>query len=332
MVAELAAVRTAAVPEAVPTTVPTAGAGRPTVVSLLPSATEIVYALGCEDRLLGRTFECDFPPAAAAKPVVLDTTLPPGLDPAGIDSAVAAAGGSGGLYRIRDELGALAPDVVLAQDLCAVCAVPAGRVDEALRVLGCESEVVSLDPRRLEEVIETVTTVGRAIDADAAAREVTSGLRSRLAAVRAAVAGRPRQSVLVVEWVDPPFGTGHWIPDMIEAAGGTAVLAAPGGDSRRVPWQEMARTEAEVLVVAPCGYGLDAAADQARLVLARPELADLPAVRDGRVLAIDASSVVTRPGPRVVDGVEALAAALHPGCVPARPYLVRPVVTGDRAP
>lgn len=297
----------------------------PTVVSLLPSATEIVYALGLADRLLGRTFECDFPPAAAAKPVVLETALAPGMTPAEIDAAVSAAGPSGGLYRISDDLRELAPDVILTQDLCGVCAVPVADVDEALQSLGCSSSVVSLDPRRLDDVLATVTAVGRALGAEATAAEVVASLRVRVQAVRDAVAGRPRPSVLVVEWVDPPFGTGHWIPDMVEAAGGRALLGTAGGESRRTTWEECAGSGAEVVLVAPCGYGLEDASEQARAVLARPELADLPAVREGRVFAVDATSVVTRPGPRVVDGVEAFASALHPGAVPDRPHLVRQV-------
>lgn len=295
----------------------------PTAVSLLPSATEIVYTLGLDDQLLGRTFECDYPAAAAAKQIVLDTKIPRGLSPVEIDAFVKSAGGPSGLFAIRDELGALAPDVILTQDLCGVCAVPATDVEGALDKIGCSAQVVRLDPHTLDEVITTVEDVAAALGSPERARPLTDGLQRRLQAVRDAVAGRPRPRVMVLEWVDPPFGTGHWIPEMVETAGGQPLLANFAAPSVEVTWQQVAATEADILIVSPCGYFLEGGLEQARQVVARPELAGLPAIRDGQVYAVDATSVVTRPGPRVVDGVEAFASVLHPGSVRARPELIR---------
>lgn len=189
--------------------------------------------------------------------------------------------------------------------------MPSGQVDDALAYLGCRADVVSLDPRSLDDVLATITEVGgRTGTGDRAARLV-AGLRGRLAAVAAAVAGRPRPRVAVVEWVDPPFTAGHWVPDLVHAAGGIAVSARPGRPSGPTSWAEIAAERPDVVVVAPCGFHLDGATEQARLVAQR--LPDRP------VWAIDGDGLVVRPGPRLVDGVEALAAILHPDAVPVVP-------------
>lgn len=295
------------------------------IVSFLPSATEIVYALGLGDRMVGRTFECDYPAAAHHVPVMLDSTIPTGLSPAEIDDFVNNAGGSEGLYTIRDDVKAAAPDIILTQDLCGVCAVPVGDVERALQVLECQSEVVSLDPNTLTEVIDVVDTVGHALGVPERSSAITTNLRQRLAAVEQAVAGLPRPKVAVIEWIDPPFGSGHWIPHMIEAAGGEAVLAYPGTPSTPLSWEEVGASGAEILLVCPCGYYLGEAVEQARSFAAHPALAQLPAVQTGQVYAIDATSVVTRPGPRVIDGVEAFAAIIHPETVPDRPELLQKI-------
>lgn len=297
----------------------------PTAVSFLPSATEIVYTLGLDDHLLGRTFECDYPAAAAEKDVVLDSTIPADLSPVEIDTFVKSAGGSHGLYSIRDDLGDLAPDVIFTQDICGVCAVPADDVQGALDTLGCQSNVVSLDPHTLGDVITAVEDIAGALGAPHLAEPVASDLRQRLDSVRQAVAVRSRPRVLVLEWIDPPFGTGHWIPEMIETAGGIPVLANDAVPSEEVSWQQVADSEADVLITSPCGYYLDEAGGQAREVAARPEIAELPAIRNGEVYVVDGTSVVTRPGPRVVDGVEAFASVLHPDVMPPRPELIRNV-------
>ena len=277
------------------------------LVSLLPSATEIVYGLGLGDQLTGVTFECDEPAFARTdKTVVVAGRNTSGMSPAAIDAYVRSQLAAGeDLYTLRaDALAALAPDLILTQDLCRVCALPAGHVEDALDYLGCTAEVVSLDPKRLEDVLATILTVGRHADAQPQAERLVAALRRRLAAVADRVAGRRRPSVAVIEWTDPPFTAGHWVPDLVAAAGGRPVAARPGGRSEQTTWEQIAAARPEVVVVAPCGFHLDAAAAQAELV-AR-ELPGLP------VWAIDADGLVVRPGPRLVDGVEALAAIFHP--------------------
>ncbi len=284
------------------------------LVSLLPSATEIVYALGLGDDLVGVTFECDEPAAARAeKEVVVGGRDTSGMSPAEIDAYVRAQLAAGAdLYTLHTgALARLRPDLILTQDLCRVCALPSGHVTEALDYLGCQADVLSLDPYRLEEVLDTILAVGmRTGTADRAARLV-AGLRGRLAAVAARVAGRPRPRVAVVEWVDPPFAAGHWIPDLVTVAGGEPVAARPGRRSEPLTWPEVVAADPDLVLVAPCGYHLAGAVSQAAAVTAG--VAGIP------VWAIDADSLVVRPGPRLVDGVEAIAAILHPDAMPAPP-------------
>jgi iron complex transport system substrate-binding protein len=287
------------------------------IVSLLPSATEIVYALGLEGHLVGVTDECDWPPEARRIRLVSRSALPPVAEPAEIDRLVSASiGGGQPIYRLdTDAIGELRPDLVLAQDLCAVCAVPSGQVNQALDVLGCQAEVISLDPSSLEEVLDGVLQVGKAVGVPERAEEVVAGLRNRLADVQAAVAGLERPRVFALEWGDPPFCGGHWVPEMLQVAGGEPVLACPGAPSVRVTWAQIAAVAPQVVVFMPCGYGLQAAAEEAsRTLLGRPELAGVETI-----VAVDASAYCSRPGPRLVDGVEILAATLHPGRLPPPP-------------
>jgi iron complex transport system substrate-binding protein len=287
------------------------------IVSLLPSATEIVYALGLAEHLIGVTDECDWPPEARMMRVVSRSALPPVAEPAEIDRLVSASiGGGQPLYRLdTDAIGELRPDLVLAQDLCAVCAVPSGQVNQALDVLGCQAEVISLDPSSLDEVLDGVLQVGKAAGVPERAEEVVAGLRNRLADVQAAVAGLERPRVFALEWGHPPFCGGHWVPEMLQVAGGEPVLACPGAPSVRVTWAQIEAVAPQVVVFMPCGYGLQAAAEEAsRTLVGRPELAGVEAI-----VAVDASAYCSRPGPRLVDGVEILAAALHPGRLPPPP-------------
>jgi iron complex transport system substrate-binding protein len=284
------------------------------LVSLLPSATEIVYALGLGDDLVGVTFECDEPPSARVdKTVVVGGRDTRGMTPGEIDEYVRSQFAAGGdLYTLHaDALAGLAPDLILTQDLCRVCALPSGHVSDALEYLGCRAEVLSLDPYTLDEVLETIVAVGARTGVADRAAEVVAGLRRRLAAVRAAVAGRARPRVAVVEWVEPPFTAGHWVPDLVRAAGGEPVAARPGARSVQVGWPDLTGAAPDVVLVAPCGYHLDGAVDQARGVA--------PRFPGAQVWAIDADGVVVRPGPRLVDGVEAIATILHPQAVPNAP-------------
>ena len=277
------------------------------IVSLLPSATEIVYALGLDEQLVGVTFECNEPPAARRdKTVVVGGRDTSGMSPAAIDAYVRAQLAAGqDLYTLHaNALAALDPDVILTQDLCRVCALPTDQVEDALDYLGCTADVMSLDPHRLDEVLATILIIGRHVGAQPQAEQLVTALRQRLADVADRVAGRPRPTVAVVEWVDPPFTAGHWVPDLVAAAGGIPVAARAGGRSTTTTWKDITAARPDVVVVAPCGFGLDAASAQAELV-AR-QLPDRP------IWAVDADGLVVRPGPRLVDGVEALAAALHP--------------------
>ena len=284
------------------------------LVSLLPSATEIVYALGLDESLVGVTFECDEPPAARSeKAIVVGGRDTSGMTPGEIDRYVRAQLAAGAdLYTLHARaLADLEPDLILTQDLCRVCALPSGHVDDALGYLGCQADVLSLDPHSLEEVLDSILAVGQRAGAPDRAARLVGELRARLARIAAAVAGRRRPRVAVIEWVDPPFTAGHWIPDLVTAAGGLPVAASPGAPSVPVNWAAIAAAAPELVVVAPCGYHLPGAAEQARSV-ARA----LPGIP---VWAIDADGIVVRPGPRLVDGVEAIAALLHPQAVPAAP-------------
>jgi iron complex transport system substrate-binding protein len=286
------------------------------IISLLPSATEIVFALGLEDDLVGVTHECDWPPAARTRRSVSFSVLPAAAEPAEVDRMVSASiDGGEPIYRLDAEaVRELRPDLVLTQDLCAVCAVPSGHVNEALEVLGCRAEVLSMDPSSLGEVLDCVLRVGAATGTEAAAGTLVDELSRRLRSVADAVAGRERPETFALEWSDPPFNGGHWVPEMIDVAGGRAVLASRGTPSVRLTWAEIEATSAQVVVFMPCGYDLEAAATEGAVLLARPELAGAEAI-----FAVDASSYFSRPGPRLVDGVEILASALHPGAVPESP-------------
>jgi iron complex transport system substrate-binding protein len=248
--------------------------------------------------------------------------LPEAPTPAEIDRLVTQSlDGGQPIYRL-DEVAIrdLRPDLVLSQDLCAVCAVPSGHVNEALAVLGCAAEVLSLDPGSLEEVLGCVDAVGRATGAEQRAAEVVRDLRRRLDAVAATVEGLGRPRTFALEWSDPPFNGGHWVPDMIEGAGGQPVLCCQGTPSIRVSWDEIAEAAPEVVVFMPCGYDLERACIEAESdLLSRAELA-----RVERVVVVDANASFSRPGPRLVDGVENLAAVLHPDAFgPADPKVAR---------
>ena len=291
------------------------------LVSLLPSATEIVYSLGLGDDLVGVTFECDEPPAARSeKTIVVGGRDTRGMTAREIDSYVRAQLAAGAdLYTLHARaLADLRPDLILTQDLCRVCALPSGRVEDALGYLGCQADVLSLDPRSLDEVLDSILAVGERTGVPERATRLVGELRARLARTAAAVAGRRRPQVAVIEWVDPPFTAGHWIPDLVSAAGGEPVAARPGAPSVPVSWTDIAAAAPELIIVAPCGYHLPGAIEQAEAA-ARA----LPGVP---VWAIDADGIVVRPGPRLIDGVEAISSIIHPDAVPAaRPPAVHRV-------
>ena len=286
------------------------------IVSLLPSATEICYALGLQDQLKAVTFECDYPDAARHKPHATGNAIPQVSDPAEIDRLVRATMETGApIYTLdADLIRDIDPDLVLAQDLCRVCAVPSGHVEEALDRIGRRARVLSLDPSGLDDVISCVQQVADAAGCPERGRSILSQLRTRLEAIRSRTAALPRVPTLTLEWSEPAFVSGHWVPEMVEAAGGSDVLGRARQKSRTVDWREIDAVTARVVVFMPCGYDLDAAVAEARALLDRPELA-----RAERIFAADATAYFSRPGPRVVDGVELLAWALHPGEFPAPP-------------
>jgi iron complex transport system substrate-binding protein len=294
------------------------------IVSLLPSATEIVYALGLGDSLVGVTDECDFPPEVVTKPVVSRSALPQGrpLSAREIDEAVRGRfDAKQPLYVLdTDLLRREQPDVVLTQDLCRVCAVPSGQVQEALDRLGLpHAEVVSMDPNTLDEVIAQIEIAGKLLERADDAAELTASLRARVARVKEIATRLPMLNVFCLDWSDPPFAAGHWIPEMVEAAAGINLLSEKGGPSREVTHREIRDANPEAIVFMPCGYYLEEAEDEAPAVFEHPELRETPAVRNGNVFAVDATSFFSRPGPRIVDGLEILAWALHPDAYPEPP-------------
>jgi iron complex transport system substrate-binding protein len=276
------------------------------IVSLLPSATEICFALGAGDEVVGVTFECDYPAEARERRIVSTTSLPEGLTPAEIDAAVRERVAAGeDLYKLdRDALRDLAPDLVITQDLCAVCALGVDDVEEALSYLGCQAEVVITDPYDLDGVFDSIELIGDAIGHPAG--RFVEELRKRLAKLR--IQGSVR--VMVLEWTDPPFAPGHWIPEMVEYAGGVNVLGTAGLRSVRTTWPAIEAARPEVIISAPCGFNLDEASHLTQGLLDQDLLPNAVPV-----WAVDANGYFARPGPRLVDGVEALAALLHDGDV-----------------
>ena len=285
-------------------------------VALLPAATEIVAALGLLDRLGGVSHECDYPPAAALRPRATRCTMPgTGLPSGAVDRWVSETlAASGTLYRLDEEvIRAVAPDVIFTQALCDVCAVDQGSVRAFAETLPKRPLVVNLDPSTLDEVLGDVRKVAMALGEPARAEPLLKVLRKRVEVVRAEAAqaaDRPR--CFVIEWTDPVYAAGHWTPELVEIAGGTEVLGRAGEDSRRVSWEEVVAAAPEVLLLACCGYTAARTVADLPILRARPGWSDLPAVRSGRVFAVDGNAYFSRPGPRVVDSLEILAEVLHP--------------------
>jgi iron complex transport system substrate-binding protein len=282
------------------------------IVSLVPSATEMLYALGLGDSVVGVTHECDYPAAAARLPQLTATVLPPGLSAGEIDRAVKEVIGEGrALYTLDEErLAKLEPDLIVTQAVCEVCAVSYDDVVEVAGRLPSKPRVLQQDPSTLGEVLDDVTRLGEAVEIAARAGEVRRGLEARLDAVRAAVAGESRPRVLALEWLDPPFLGGHWIPEMIEIAGGSSVAGVSGQKSAQVGWEDLRGLDPEVVVSMPCGWYLEESCAQA---LGHGDR--LGSFGSSRVYAVDGASTFSRPGPRLVDGVELLGHLLHPGLI-----------------
>lgn len=284
------------------------------ICSFLPSSTEILYALGLGDSLAGVTFECDYPPEARSKPVVVTSKLAHGLSPEEVDRAVnefAARGES--LYRLDTEkLEAIQPDLIITQDLCHVCAASPHDLGAVLPFLAKPPRILSLRPQCLNDVWQDILTVGEATGRQTQARELVRQLEERIAKVEALNAKRAsRPRVLCLEWTNPPFIGGHWVPEMVEIAGGEDVLGKAGLPSFRATWEQVVASRPEIILFMPCGYNAAQARDELKALRFPTGWQDLPAVRAGRVYAVDANSYFSRPGPRLATGVEILLTLLH---------------------
>lgn len=283
------------------------------IISLVPNGTEILFALGAGDMVVGVSHECDFPEEARRRPVLTGSALRPGMTAAEVDGAVSAQVGSGHSLYTLDEaaIAELKPDVIVTQELCPVCAVSTEQVEGATRPLPRCPEVVSLDPRSLADVFADIRRVGELTGRGTEATALLAELARRLEAVRSAVAGKPRPRVLALEWLDPPFAGGHWVPEMIGLAGGIDAIAEPGSHSARLTWDQIAEADPDVVVAMPCGFDEAGAREQVASVADRPEWQSLRAVREERVHPVDANGCFSRPGPRLVEGIERLAQILH---------------------
>ena len=286
------------------------------ICSLVPAATEMVFAIGLGDDVVGVTHECDWPPEAAGRQAVtaslVDSTDLASVD---IDAAVTDAMQNGGRLYAVDEVtwAEIDPDVVLTQELCGVCSVSRDDVDRVVEACALDVDVVEVSPRTLDEVMTTIVALGVRLGADAAADELTAGMRSRLDRVRSAlveVETRPR--TFVCEWLEPPYAAGHWVPDMVEVAGGAEVAGIAGEPSYRLSWDDVRALEPDAVVLAPCGFDLDRTLDEVLPLELSANLLGTVARQESRVFAVDGNAYFSRPGPRLVDGVELLAYLLHP--------------------
>jgi iron complex transport system substrate-binding protein len=282
------------------------------IASLVPSATEMLFALGLGESVVGVTHECDYPAAASELPQLTATVLPPGLSAGEIDAAVKEVVGAGrALYTLHEErLAELEPDLIVTQAVCEVCAVSYDDVVEVAGRLPSRPRVLQQDPATLGEVLDDVTRLSEAAGIAERGRELRRELHERLDVVRTAVESEPRPRVLALEWLDPPFLGGHWIPEMIEIAGGEDVAGSPGQKSPQVAWEDLRGLDPELVVSMPCGWFLDESRAQA--LAHRVCLHSLGAQK---AFAVDAASTFSRPGPRLVDGVELLGHLLHPELV-----------------
>ena len=284
------------------------------IASLLPSATEIVCALGLEAELVAVTHECDHPPSVRGKPVVTASVLEAGSSSAEIDRHIRSlvhAGSS--VYSLdADRLAALQPDLILTQELCEVCAVSYPVVERAARRLEAGVQLVSLEPERLEDVFDHLALVGRITGRERQAEQVVAGLRGRLARLARCLQDRPRLSVVCLEWLDPLFNCGHWTPELVRLAGGRDLLGVEAGPAHPIAWEDVVQANPQALVVMACGFSLERSLELMPALTARPGFEDLRAVSEGRVFVVDGSAYFSRPGPRLIDSVEILAGLLHP--------------------
>ncbi len=286
------------------------------ICSLLPSATEVIALLGLSDELVGISHECDWPPSVRSVPIMVEPMIPPhGLASADIDSQVSQLVASGQrLYRLKDHLLRQAqPDLILSQDICHVCAVTPDQLHNALCSMPRQPTVLTLNPRTVHDVIDDVIRIGDAANRSAEGFRLAAQLRDRLDDIRTRVqdiSHRPR--VVCIEWLSPLYVAGHWVPQMVQLAGGLDVLAQPGSPSRVVTWDVVLATAPDVLIVMPCGFSVERTRAELFELMQQPGEWGLPSDLAQRTFLVDASSYFSRPGPRLIDGIELLAAILHP--------------------
>jgi iron complex transport system substrate-binding protein len=285
------------------------------VVSLLPSTTEIVHALGCGDQLVGRSHECDHPAGVGALPVVTEPRVPVEGDSLQIDRQLRSILEQAlSVYRVHtDVLAELAPDVVLTQSLCEVCAVSITDVQAAVdEHLGTATEVVALEPQLLEDVVEDFRRVARALEVPSRGEQLATAVTGRVGEVRRQTRELPRRRVVSIEWIDPLMAAGNWMPELVDAAGGRELFGTVGAHSPWITWEQIREADPEVIVVLPCGFDLERTRIEAASLRALPGWAGLRAVREGRVALTDGHRYFNRPGPRLADSTEILAEILHP--------------------
>jgi iron complex transport system substrate-binding protein len=286
------------------------------ICSFLPSTTEIVYELGLGDSLGGITHECNYPPEVKEKKVVIMSFLDhKKLSSKEIDDLVTknAIEGKSTYLVDKDALKEANPDIILTQKLCEVCAVSGNQVMEAVQVLGHTPEIISLEPTTIYEIFDTIITIGEATGTKEKAIEITDKLKARVERVRSQLENeRDRPRVFCLEWLDPPFVGGHWVPEMVEIAGGENGLGKAGEPSFKATWEEIAEFAPQMLFIMPCGFDIDKTIDELDAVTSKDEWFSLPATNKGEIYIVDANSYFSRPGPRIVDGLEILAKAIHP--------------------
>jgi len=286
------------------------------ICSFLPSTTEIVYELGLGDNLVGVTHECNYPTEVKEKKTVIMSFLDhKKLSSREIDDLVTknAIEGKSTYLVDKNALKEANPDIILTQKLCEVCAVSGNQVMESVEVLGHTPEIISLEPTTIYEIFDTITTIGEAIGTQERAKEITDSLKARVERIRSQLKNeRDRPRVFCLEWLDPPFVGGHWVPEMVEIAGGENGLGKPGEPSFKATWEEIVDFAPQMLFIMPCGFDIEKTIDELDVVTSKDEWFALPATNKGEIYIVDANSYFSRPGPRIVDGLEILAKAIHP--------------------
>jgi len=286
------------------------------ICSFLPSTTEIVYELGLGENLVGVTHECDYPPEVKGKKTVIMSFLDQKkLSSREIDDLVTenAAQGKSTYLVDKDALKEANPDIILTQQLCEVCAVSGSQVMEAVEVLGHSPQIISLEPTTISEIFDTIITIGEATGTKERAIEITDKLKARVERIRSQLENeRDRPRVFCLEWLDPPFVGGHWVPEMVEMAGGDNGLGKPGEPSFKVTWEDIVNFAPQMLFIMPCGFDIEKTLNELDVLTSREEWFSLPSTNRGQIYLLDANSYFSRPGPRIVDGLEILARAIHP--------------------